>query len=233
MVGLPRCRHDAGPELAGDHAGDRDPRDGSRGLRIQRRTGVVHDAYSLAENPSPPQRAQSCIHAGSVLDASKAFEFIGGYDDSLHYSENSDLGFRALSRIDQAHRSVATTMAVLVDVEDTFDGRSNQYNLQRRFSSAQRVIAYNSAHFTQHPHTGANYHAVAGVSALRLGKRRAACRHLRAAIRLNPRKPRWWANAVLAHLGILRRRSPGASAGDRCRETHGRRSADVGDPALS
>lgn len=146
---------------------------------------------------------------GAFMLRRRLFEVVGGYDDALRYSENSDLGFRVLDHLDNSHGDIVTTQEVLVEVEDTVDGMSNQFSLERRLQSADRVITNNAAYFSRHPHTGANYHAVAGVAALRLGDRRTARHHLRAAIRRNPRRPSWWANAAVAHLGLRRRRTSG------------------------
>lgn len=142
---------------------------------------------------------------GLFIVRRQTFEDVDGYDEALRYSENSDLGFRVLTRIGDLDRRVTAVTATLVVITDTVDGRSAQFDLERRLDSAERVLQNNQRFFRVRPALAANYHAVAGVAALKLGRHDVARPHLRSAVRLNPLRPKWWVNTAIAHLGLRRR----------------------------
>ncbi len=116
------------------------------------------------------------ILAGGFAIRSSLFHQCGGYDEKLRYSENTELGWRLRAglrrdgRIDVVEEPAAV---VFNQIERAHD--------QSRYDAALRILDRRSYEMESEPanararrHVRANYLAIAGVSAARIGRRREA-----------------------------------------------------------
>lgn len=137
--------------------------------------------------------------AGLFMVRRTLFDSIGGYDESMARSENTDLGFRLMDAVEERGLAVATTDEVLVTLYRAVQ-QSAKYSASTRQNAAEAMIRKHGERFARDRATASSYYAIAGLSALRNRDKPAARRHLRSAVRLKPARWRYWARLLQAEL---------------------------------
>jgi glycosyltransferase involved in cell wall biosynthesis len=148
----------------------------------------------IAPVAGPPR---SPFLAGLFIVRRELFDAVGGYDETMRRSENTDLGFRVLDETYRRGFEATSVSFALV----TFHRSSHQaakYSPAVRRESAETMLRKHDQRFARSPHVAASFHAIAGLAALRQGDNRGARSHLWAAVRLSPRRWRYWARLVQA-----------------------------------
>lgn len=141
-----------------------------------------------------PDAPAALFLAGTFAVRRTLFLEAGGYRADLRHGENTDLGWRLSALV---RRSGATVVAVdrpLVRV----NARRAARNPAVLFESASMILADPPEMLIADRATYASYHAIGGVAASRLGRRRDAVRLLWRAVRLQPGDPRHLARLIRA-----------------------------------
>ncbi|WP_051062259.1 glycosyltransferase family 2 protein [Ilumatobacter nonamiensis] len=126
------------------------------------------------------------------------FEEVGGYDERLAYSENTDLGFRLERALSEKGLAPYIVDGFFVDVRRDDGPREIRYGNSVIRDAAERVLDKHAGHITDN--ATARFSAVAGVQNIALGERRRARVHLRRAVQLAPRNWRYRARLVQSYL---------------------------------
>jgi glycosyltransferase involved in cell wall biosynthesis len=119
------------------------------------------------------------FQAGAFAIRRATFDTAGGYDEELHYSENTELAWRVRQLLLQTGGCVGAVAAPLVVLHGRSE-RSAAYD-RARYDAARRILEHRSYEMETDPGDSAavrgfraNYLAIAAVSAVRLGRRREA-----------------------------------------------------------
>ena len=122
----------------------------------------------------------------------EVFERAGGYDESLRYSENTELGLRLTAAASELGYNVRAMNDPLITVFQPTSGSSQSYTDSRRLQSARRMLEVHATTLAKTPSHLAAYHAIAANGARAEGDRVAARRDLWRAVSLTPRNWRYW-----------------------------------------
>jgi glycosyltransferase involved in cell wall biosynthesis len=144
--------------------------------------------------------------AGLFLVRRDILERAGGYDPRLARSENTDLGYRVTDVVKAAGEGVAVTDEILVTIRRPRE-QAAKYSPQVRRDSAETLLVKNPQWVSQEPRRAGTYRAMAGYAALREGDLPAARSHLHQAVRLHPRRLKYW--VLLARTWMPRSRRGG------------------------
>jgi glycosyltransferase involved in cell wall biosynthesis len=140
------------------------------------------------------------------------FEAVGGYVDGLRSGEHTELAMRLVPLARQRGWRIHNVMQPLVRVH-VHAGPRLRGDPAAIYAGSTQALRMHPSLFQRDPRLHANYHAVAGVCAYRIGKRREARFHFLQSIRVDPLRLRHWARLALALLSPLaRRRWPERSA---------------------
>lgn len=125
---------------------------------------------------------------------------IGGYDDSLEFSENSELALRLLPDCARRHRTVASVEEPLIrHYRRPLTDKVTADSANARLLAAQRILQRHGERYRRHNVRGlANYLAIAGVNAHRIGRGREGRAYLLAAVRTRPTDWRHWSRFALS-----------------------------------
>jgi len=137
---------------------------------------------------------------GCFIVSRAIFDAVGGYDIRFRYSENTELALRVTREAIRQDLTIVSTSDALISIHAPRSGRSNAYSSANRLESAELMLAKHGHALLASPRHLASYEAIAGVESLRLGCRRAARRHLRAAVRLRPSAIRYWRHLIAASM---------------------------------
>lgn len=186
--------------LAGLVAADPDPEYlgvVSCGCRLVEPSGRVRQirpprqmAAAFTSDPVPVVMLAGCFAVRREI-----YDAIGGYEQSIPTTHQTELALRLLPYCDEKGYRVASVAEPLVDIEarDIADRPLNQP--ADLLTSVEFVLDRHAARMRLDPATHARYRAAAGVAASQTGDGRRARRHLARAVRVNPRE--------LRHLGRL------------------------------
>jgi glycosyltransferase involved in cell wall biosynthesis len=142
--------------------------------------------------------------AGAFMLRTDLFRAVGGYDASLPAAQHTDLGLRLMDHLDGRDGTTAWTDEPLVTfhVSDAGNIRSDSEALAR----AARAMLDKHGSSMSAP-TRANYHAVAGVNAVRSGEPSHVARaEFWAAVRTEPGRPVHWSRWLLSVVPAIARR---------------------------
>ncbi|MDO8362938.1 MAG: glycosyltransferase family 2 protein [Actinomycetota bacterium] len=156
--------------------------------------GTVETPVPVPLWSSPPGAPRAQFLAGTFAVASAVFHAAGGYRAGLRHGENTDLGWRIASVLQERRAACTSTDQPLVRVHS----RRVRAEPAVRLESALMVLADPPPMLLADARTLGSYHAIAGDSAWRLGMRRAAVRHFANALRADPRQPRHLARLLRA-----------------------------------
>lgn len=201
-------------------------------------TGLVTAGCLLlegeAEEPEP-QRPEprpelgglpGLLLAGTFAVQRHLFESSGGYDEELHFAENTDLLIRLVELCTRRGLAVvATSEPGIVYHRAVAERRHRADTADHRLRAIERLLNRHGDLIRRHSRrTLADYHAVAGVSAARLGDGGRAMRHLGRAAATAFWIPKHLARLAAALLPPLRDhlwRPPEASPAPRPRSRQG------------
>lgn len=141
--------------------------------------------------------------SGTVVMEREAFVAVGGYLEGLQCSHQTELAFRLLDWCATTGRTVAAVEEPLVDLIRAAPEGRPEASPAKLLSGTEEVLARHPARFEADPALRADFHAIAGVAAARLGDRRTARRHLWQAVRATPGDPRQLARLAVASVGPL------------------------------
>lgn len=148
------------------------------------------------------ESAYGLFLAGTFAMELSLFHAIGGYEQTIGFSENTELALRLIPHCREKGLSIATTHQQFVLIHSQ-RGTGDELN---RLTAAEFMLRRHGAQYRRHsPTSFANYHAIAGVHAARLGNLGAARRHLVSAVVAAPLKWRQWARLALAFVPPLAR----------------------------
>lgn len=143
---------------------------------------------------------------GCFLVRRDVFERAGGYAPQLSFGENTELALR----LTEATVNMGLTTRVVDDelliIHQQAGGISQAAKPARLFESSIYLLEHHRERISLNPNHLARCHAIAGVNALRLGRRRIARQHLRSALRIKPGSWRYWLRLAQASLPNLLRR---------------------------
>ena len=129
--------------------------------------------------------------AGGFAIRRSRFRACGGYDDDLRYSENTDLAWRLRAGLLAEHRIDVVEEPVALVFNQPERGHD-----QSRYDAARRILDRRSYALETEPSNAralrkfrANYLAIAGVSAARLGRRGEALSLVAHALLIDPLAP--------------------------------------------
>ena len=124
--------------------------------------------------------------AGAFSVRRELFDEVGGYEERLDFSENTELALRIAARHSRSPFGVAADPTA----HSTVHVRQGRYEAGQQRSTAEFLLETHRDQLKLDPALMADYSAIAGVAARRLGDRRAAITHLARAIRNRPAEPR-------------------------------------------
>jgi len=147
------------------------------------------------------------FNPGMFALARADFDAIGGYAPALTFSENTDLGLRLTAHLEE--RGPIRTFAVtdpLVTVTVPANRSSNASTPAARLRSALYLLDVHGTRLARDPGLHADYWAIAGVAAVRLGDPALGRRCFVRAARTDPRTPKHATRALAVAIPPVRRR---------------------------
>jgi glycosyltransferase involved in cell wall biosynthesis len=139
--------------------------------------------------------------SGSYAVRRSLLTHIGGFDDRLRYSENTEIGLRLMQACSAEGLTTATCVTPLVCwSRPDFDRRNAPARLENRIAAGRIMLDKHGEHplFRYNPRVASYYHAIVGVSQARLGRLREARASFVEAIRADPRQVRNYARFLAA-----------------------------------
>jgi len=127
--------------------------------------------------------------AGAFLIRRRLFEEIGGYRQELQAGQHTELGIRLVDRCSERGWRPAHVDEALV-VSHRHGGPRIRNDPRAVLESTEYMLDHYRERLQRHPGDYSDYLTVAGTLATRLGETRRARRHLLAAIRFDPRRPK-------------------------------------------
>ena len=152
----------------------------------------------------------SPLLAGTFVVARPLFQRLGGYDEQLAYSENTDLDIRLHAALDGGRGRIALVPTPLIVRHMDGTRRSDKYGNAALRDAAERLLDKHRARLSDE--ATASFSAVAGVNSLRLGEPKRARPYLATAVRLAPTRWRYGVRYLQTFLPRPRRR-PGERPG--------------------
>lgn len=147
----------------------------------------VRGGEDWAVMPAPLGPAFGCFtglfNAGTFAVRASAFSAIGGYAERLRFSENTELALRLTARCRDERWTITVVSETLLtwNVRDQWD-----YPPQLLLDATSYIIEKHRAALATDRTLLADYEAICGVNAARLGQLRVARRHLAGAFRAKP-----------------------------------------------
>lgn len=136
--------------------------------------------------------------SGTLVLERGVFVEIGGYLDGLQCSHQTELAFRLLDWCGASGACIAAVDELLVDLERAAPHERGEASPIKLFTGTELVLERHADRFRRDPELRADFHAIAGVAAMRLGRRAEARRHFWAAARAKPSDPRQAARAAIS-----------------------------------
>ena len=175
---------------------------------IEGRDGaLIERQVSLPRALGPVYESQyGLFQAGSFAVRGDLLHAVGGYTEGLDLAENTDLALRLIPECLSRGLKVVALSEPLVRFH-TRRFIDSPEDLRIRLESARFMLERHGERYRRlRPQGYANYCAIAGVNAARLGRFSEARAHLLAAICVQPGKLRNWARYCLALVPPLARR---------------------------
>lgn len=122
--------------------------------------------------------------AGTFAVRRDLFERVGGYDEALRFSENSELGMRLSDHVEDPGRDTVLLGRSVLLITPRPD-RAREY-AEAQYRSLVRILGRHAPRLARDPRLESDYRAVAGVSALRTGRTLEGRRQLWLAFRRRP-----------------------------------------------
>ncbi len=163
-----------------------------------RRNGTDGEEIAVAQEARPEMGGQPLLTlAGTFAVRRDLFRDAGGYDEELRFSENSELLIRLVRLAEERELAISTLTEPAIIYHRAAAAHRHRPEASRdRLAAVEHVVAKHGRRLARvAPGTLADYHAVAGVSAARLGEGGRARHHLFRALAADPLRPR--------HLGRL------------------------------
>ena len=140
--------------------------------------------------------------AGAYALRRTVFERVGGFDASCSTGQHTDLALR-LAELGERHAlNVHAVMAAYVEFVQHGDERLSQ-NPRKRLDGTLYLIAKHEARLGRDPRALADYWGVAGVSARKLGRERAASSYFLKSAKLAPFRIKPWIRYVMSVSGVV------------------------------
>jgi glycosyltransferase involved in cell wall biosynthesis len=167
--------------------------DGTTAVRLPRRLGPLFG--SMFALPQP----------GCLAIRRDVFHAVGGFDELLRFSENTEFGIRLGAHIAAVGGATVHVSAPLIVRPVPAEG-SQAYSDQRRLETALYILDLHADRFAMDPRARATYLAVAAVAAARLGRSREARQLFAEAAAADPRDVKNLGRLAVASLPPLQRR---------------------------
>jgi hypothetical protein len=144
--------------------------------------------------------------AGTFAIRRCVFEEVGGYDSRLAFAENSELAIRLAKHCDTHSLPFASIYKPSVWIR-RWRGFGGTDDFRTCLEAIELILQqHGRRHERVRPSSWADYRAIAGVNASRLGLSSRAIRHLAAAAVSAPARPVHWARLGLSLLPPVARR---------------------------
>lgn len=141
--------------------------------------------------------------SGSFAVRTDVARGVGGYDEALHFGENTDFIIRLAEECRKRSLEVAATSDVFSIIHEA-SGKRSRYD-GKRLEAAMHLLRRGRLDL-QRPSDRAKLHAIAAVNAARVGQYRLSVKHAVLAARTEPRDPRHFARLALSLTGPFARR---------------------------
>ncbi len=184
------------------------------------RVGLVYAGMQVVE-PGQPRQVVLPRPAGPVFEhqpglfgpggtfglRQELFRAVGGYVETLVYSENTELALRLIPYcVQNGWRVVGLAEPLLVYYKRPPAAARSAAHCRATLESVQYILQHHGPRLRQHPPAYATWSAVAGVNAACLGHYAQARRFFGAAIRVYPRSWRDYLRLGLTFVPPVRRR---------------------------
>ncbi len=169
-------------------------------VRVVAPDGTARISYPV-RSPAMPGAKLSAL-SGSFVVRSDIAEAVGGYDEALHFAENTDFILRLAEQCRKQSLTIAATDQVLSIYHQGFDER--RYDTKRL--NAAIHLLHRGRYDLKLPSERAKLHGIVAVNAARVGQYRLSIRHAALAVRSEPRNLRHVARLALSLTGPLARR---------------------------
>lgn len=161
--------------------------------------------------PAPMGRlfgdARALVLAGTFAVRRDLFVAVGGYTEGLQCSHQTDLALRLLPECRRRGLVTAAIDEPLIAIERRAADDRPEASPEKLLSGTEMLLDLHAGALAHAPEARANFHAIAGVAAARLGQAGRARRHFTSAVRARPTNPRHWARLAAASAGPLGRRA--------------------------
>jgi glycosyltransferase involved in cell wall biosynthesis len=143
---------------------------------------------------------------GSYAVRRDLYTAAGGFSEDLPSMQQTDLALRLVAECVASGARVVAVDLLLVHVNQRASVERGRNEPTRLLTATTTMLARHAALMDRDQRMVADYHAIAAVSAARLDLYGLARRHLRAAIRAQPRRLRHYARLIVACVPWLGRR---------------------------
>jgi hypothetical protein len=130
--------------------------------------------------------------AGSFAVQKQLFLDVGGYEESLAYSENTELGIRLMRICQERSLECSSTQEVCLRYFLGQNVHDPRFLAKRRLESASLLLEKHAAAFAADRRLEAVYWSVAGVAAIKLGQTTEGRGYLCQAVKCRPLGPVGW-----------------------------------------
>jgi glycosyltransferase involved in cell wall biosynthesis len=120
--------------------------------------------------------------AGSFCVDRGVFDAVGGYEETLHYAENTELVLRLVDHCDRHQRGVASVDGCLSIIWRRPPSSRPSYNSAATLHGSRYLLEIHAQRFSVDPVASASLHRVAGVSCARLRDTAGARAHFEGAL---------------------------------------------------
>jgi len=155
--------------------------------------------------PAPMGRlfgdAAALVLAGTFAVERALFEEVGGYTEGLQCSHQTDLALRLLPECRRRGAVVAVVPETLLRIERRPAGERPEASAEKLLSGTTHLLEAHARALAAAPVARANFHAIAGVAAARLGRRGLARHHFLQAVRARPRESIHWKRLAVSCTG--------------------------------
>ena len=166
---------------------------------------VSPDGAARTDQPSVPRGipwAKLSWLSGSFAVRTDIAREVGGYDEALHFGENTDFIIRLAGQCRKRSLGVASTTDVFAIIHEA--GGERRYDA-KRLDAAVHLLRRGRLDL-EGVSDRARLHGIAAVNAARVGHYRLSVRHAALAARTEPHNPTHLARLALALTGPLARR---------------------------
>lgn len=169
------------------------------GARRRSHTGTI--AVPQFPSSAEPLFNGFCVNvlAGTFVARRADLLAIGGFDETLRFSELTELWIRLSARLRAVGLGVEAINRELIEIR-LRDPMSNRHRPEDVVEAVERIVSVHADHFQRDRRKFADFHAVGGTMAMRARMRTRALQHFFAAAGAEPLRPRRWAQLALVLL---------------------------------